>query len=201
MKDICSALFGLAVLASTAALPAPAKAAVVFEFDCSGPLGCFGDSGLVFTVELDDSVVSPNGSYNTDTDGGAAFRRFSIASDVDTGFSFTGGYHDISEIPQGVTFTFDRSGVLSNIIDNEPNGFMVQFGTVDQGLILWDESLPGIIARVPPSQAFDQTPIPGSFQRTAGVPVPATLALLTSGLLCAAAASGCRRRAQRSYTG
>ena len=184
IKKLALAASLLGAAFATFALAGPAQAVpVTFESVCV--TDCDGDAGFSLTVTLDDSVIAPNGSYDTTSDAGAAFLGWTVSSDVGGGFSISGGLGDTIAADLGLTFTFDTSEVLTGILSND--------GTV---FSFWNESV-GLIAVQEPSEIIgrvrfpetrmevrDTDPFLISFQvQQSQLPEPASLALFGLGLL------------------
>jgi len=182
-------MFKRVALAAAAALGAfvfagPALAVpVTFESVCV--TDCDGDTGFSLTFTLDDSVIAPNGSYDTRADGGAAFLGWTASSDVGGGFSISGGLGDITSASFGITFTFDANELLTGIFDNE--GTILGFMNNAVGLVALQEPNE-VLGRVrfpeTPMEIRDTDLFQISFQvQQTQLPEPASLALFGLGLL------------------
>lgn len=146
---------------------------VTFEAVCESPADCDGDSGFSLLITLDDSVLA-NTTYDTGTDGGAAFIGWEASSSVGNGFfSTSGDLSDITGLVGDLVFTFDIDGTLLTLFDSgDPsNAFEFDGSFPDQGSMKWQggDVPPGntIIERAnnafsPPAADFD--PIVVSFQ-------------------------------------
>ena len=182
----------------TLALAGPALAVpVTFESVCV--TDCDGDAGFSLTITLDDSVIAPNGSYETRSDAAASFLGWTASSDVGGGFSLSGGFGDLLGLPNlGLIFQFDAGGVLSGILENGPGGaftfFSLQSGTIvfrePNEIVLrsTESGVGGIIQDADPFLISFRAP-------QTQLPEPASLALFGVGLLGLGVAV--RRRGQK----
>lgn len=175
-------LFTAVVIAVLAA--APAKAATVqFDHVCTSPAACDFDDAFAFSIFLDASVVSANGSYDTSSDGGTAF-GWSAASSVGDGFFIFGNLFNIAPSSLELTFEFDSFGILSGIFGNGPietfSFFDLGFGTV-----VFDEISQSFVERIwflDSDIVSDSTPIVANWA-VVPIPLPAPLLLLVTALV------------------
>ncbi len=162
--------------------------ATLFEFICDSPLNCDGDTNFSFTIELADSVVAPNASYSTGSDGGLAFLGWTATSSIGDGFSISGGYANITGKDPWIGISFDGAGHIDGMWDTdsliEPftgGGSILTFNQTGVGLLDWDEG--GFVTLrfdlAPPPFGASSTNIYGHFE---SVPEPTTLALMGIGL-------------------
>ena len=184
IKRLALAASMLGVAFGSFVLAGPALAVpVTFESVCV--TDCDGDAGFSLTITLDDSVIAPNGSYDTRSDGGVNFLAWTVSSDVGGGFSISGGLGDIPGLNMGLTFTFDASEVLTGILNN--GGIALTFVNDFIGLVLFREPNEILIReRFPetPMEIGDPDNFLISFQvQQSLLPEPASLALFGLGLL------------------
>ena len=196
IKKLALAASVLGAALGTFALTNPALAVpVTFESVCV--TDCDGDAGFSLTITLDDSVIAPNGSYDTTSDAGAALLGWTATSDVGGGFSISGGLGDIVSASFGITFLFDASEVLTGVFDNGDT--VLAFFNDAVGVVGLREPNE-IIGRQrllnPGNSVVDDDDFFVSFQvQQTQLPEPASLALFGVGLLALGVAV--RRREQR----
>ena len=181
--------FALGAVAAlgTLALAGPALAVpVTFESVCV--TDCDGDAGFSLTITLDDSVIAPNGSYETRSDAAASFLGWTVSSDVGGGFSVSGGFGELLGLPnRGLIFQFDAGGVLSGILENGPGGGIFTFARPEIGVVVFREpneiflrsagtGIGGIVQDADPFLISFRAP-------QTQLPEPASLALFGLGLL------------------
>ena len=106
----------MGITALTMIASAAQAAPITFTHFCTSPAACDFDAAFAFTITLDSSVVSANGSYDTTPDGGAAFLGWTGASDVGDGFSIAGGFADIDGGNDGIEFGFDANSLIVSIL-------------------------------------------------------------------------------------
>lgn len=155
--------------------------AVTFGHVCTSAAACDNDADFAFTITLEDSVVSNNGTYDTTDDDGAGFLGWSAESSVGDGFSISGGF---AEIVGGtrLIFEFDDLGVLSGILEA---GGGVSFTFLNAGVGRVGFLEPGNFNHrtdFDPSGVIDHTDIMANWALVADVPLPASLPLLLVGL-------------------
>ena len=170
--------------------------ATVFNFVCDTPSNCDGDTDLSFSIEIDDSVISANGSYSTGTDAGAAILGWTFSSSVGGGFLIQGAAADIFNGTPYVGFTFDSNSVLSGMFDTDKltdiiieGDELLIFGNASgtDTSMLWVESNT-IFSRhgsraQDGSYERDLTEITGHFIQVETIPEPSIIALISLGLL------------------
>ena len=93
-----------------------ATAGVMFLFVCEEPADCGGDGNFQFFLELDASVIKPNGGYSTGSDGGAGFVGWRASSKTGNGFVAHGDIGHIVGAEPHMGITFDSQGVASDTI-------------------------------------------------------------------------------------
>ncbi len=170
-------------------------APIVFTHVCTSLAACDNDADFAFSITLDSTVVSANGSYDTTSDGGAAFLGWTAASSVGNGFAIGGDLTDVVGADDGLTFVFDSASIPVSIVENVSAVTSFGFRNLGVGQVTYGDA-----DRF--TSRFDLAPIVGDSDRITpnwtAIPEPTTLALCGTGLTAIACA---RRRVRRTTCG
>ena len=193
-------MFRILFAALTFAVLALPASAATFQHVCTSLAACDDDVDFSFTITLDDSVVSANGSYDTTSDGGDALLGWTGSSSVGDGFVISGSLSDISGADLGLQFFFDDAGILSAIYEKGA-GDQFSFQEVDVGFISYFEGSQVFSIRAECPSVFGCNEMNGTHiaanwtNAPSAIPLPAGLPLILTGL---AGLAGLRMRKKRA---